>query len=346
MNGKPFQLFNDDCLNTLKTLPDNSVDLIVTDPPYFRVKKDAWDNQWPNVEAFLSWLDNVSAECWRVLKPSGTLYLFCGSALASDTEILLRQRFNVLNHIIWAKPSGPWRRTKKEDLRSFFPATERILMCEHYGSEGFAKGSSLYHNKCVDLKKQVFAPLIEYFKQAKEKAGISNTQINELTRTQMAGHWFSYSQWKLPNSEQYALLQSLFNQHLPDSHETLVNQCMGLNQEYNGLLRQYDDLKAEYQALRRPFRVTRDVPYTDVWHFKPVEHYPGKHPCEKPQALLRHIIESSSREGDLILDCFMGSGSTGKAALALNRRFIGIEFDPEIFKQTNEQIIRASEIPY
>ncbi|MFN6817497.1 DNA methyltransferase, partial [Proteus mirabilis] len=80
------QLFNDDALSVLKALPDNCIDLIATDPPYFRVKSCAWDNQWDSVEVYLSWLDGVLAEFWRVLKPNGSLYLFCGSKLASDTE--------------------------------------------------------------------------------------------------------------------------------------------------------------------------------------------------------------------------------------------------------------------
>ncbi len=63
------QLFNDDAPSVLKALPDNSIDLIATDPPYFRVKSCAWDNQWDNVESYLSWLDEVLAEFWRVLKP-------------------------------------------------------------------------------------------------------------------------------------------------------------------------------------------------------------------------------------------------------------------------------------
>lgn len=45
------QLYNNDALAILKTLPDNYIDLIATDPPYFRVKSCAWDNQWDNVEA-------------------------------------------------------------------------------------------------------------------------------------------------------------------------------------------------------------------------------------------------------------------------------------------------------
>ncbi|MEX9625365.1 site-specific DNA-methyltransferase, partial [Proteus mirabilis] len=43
------QLYNNDALAILKTLPDNYIDLIATDPPYFRVKSCAWDNQWDNV---------------------------------------------------------------------------------------------------------------------------------------------------------------------------------------------------------------------------------------------------------------------------------------------------------
>lgn len=39
-------IYNGDCLHVLPDLPDNSVDLILTDPPYFKVKGDAWDNQW------------------------------------------------------------------------------------------------------------------------------------------------------------------------------------------------------------------------------------------------------------------------------------------------------------
>ncbi|EGR71237.1 DNA adenine methyltransferase (DNA methylase) from phage origin, partial [Escherichia coli O104:H4 str. LB226692] len=45
------------------------------------------------------------------------LYLFCGHRLASDIEIMMRERFSVLNHIIWAKPSGRWNGCNKESLR-------------------------------------------------------------------------------------------------------------------------------------------------------------------------------------------------------------------------------------
>lgn len=335
-NGR-IQLVNADCLKYLKTLPDNSVDLVLTDPPYFKVKRNAWDNQWPDAAAFLAWLDEVLLEFWRVLKPSGSLYLFCGSRLASDTELLMRERFNVLNHIIWAKPSGPWRRMRKEDLRSFFPSTERILFAEHYGADGYAKGVAGYATKCAKLKKAVFAPLIEYFKQARDSLGISAADINQATGTQMCSHWFGYSQWQLPSQEQYDKLQALFAERagaLQRSHADLVKEYEALNDEYLTLSRQYDDMKSEYESLRRPFGVTKDVPYTDVWTFTPVQYYPGKHPCEKPADMLEHIITTSSREGEVVLDAFMGSGSTGKVCHLLKRRFIGVELEEGTYQST------------
>ncbi len=51
----------------------------------------------------------------------------------------------------------------------------------------------------------------------------------------------------------------------------------------------------------------------------------GKHPTQKPEYLLRRIIESSTKQGELILDPFLGSGTTGVVSKVLNRKFIGIE---------------------
>ena len=54
--------------------------------------------------------------------------------------------------------------------------------------------------------------------------------------------------------------------------------------------------------------------------------------------MMEHIIRSSSREGDLVADFFMGSGATLKAALKLNRKVLGVEFEKERFKQTEKEI--------
>lgn len=65
------------------------------------------------------------------------------------------------------------------------------------------------------------------------------------------------------------------------------------------------------------------------------------HPTEKPVDLMRYLVEKLTRPGDVVFDPFMGSGSTGVAALALGRRFIGIELDPTYFAVAQRRINEA-----
>lgn len=72
----------------------------------------------------------------------------------------------------------------------------------------------------------------------------------------------------------------------------------------------------------------------DVWIIplvKKEEKRFGKHPTQKPEALLERIVLASTKEGDLVLDPFCGSGTTGIASLRLKRRFIGIEKEQEYY---------------
>jgi len=64
----------------------------------------------------------------------------------------------------------------------------------------------------------------------------------------------------------------------------------------------------------------------------------GKHSTQKPTALIEWILKYYSKEDDVVLDPTMGSGSTGVACKNMNRRFIGIELDEEIFKVAEERI--------
>ena len=75
----------------------------------------------------------------------------------------------------------------------------------------------------------------------------------------------------------------------------------------------------------------------DVWESsltKPSEKKQGKHPTQKPIAILERIILASTDEGDLILDPFNGSGTTGIVANKLNRKYIGIEQEKEYLDLT------------
>lgn len=334
------ELVNANSLHYIGTLPDNSIDLIVTDPPYFKVKPNDWDNQWKGDEDYLRWLDRCLAEYARVLKPAGSIYLFCGHRLASDIEVMMRSRFNILNHIIWAKPWGRWNGCNKESLRAYFPSTERVLFAEHYLGPYTGKQND-YESKSTELKQHVMTPLIEYFRDARDALGVTTKEIAEATgKKNMASHWFGLSQWSLPNEVDYQKLQALFRRIAIEKHlkQKLEHPHHQLVATYQSLNRKYSELLEEYKTLRRYFSVSASVPYTDVWMHKPVQFYPGKHPCEKPADMLKQIISASSKPGDIVADFFMGSGSTVKAAMELGRRAIGVELETERFMQTVSEI--------
>ena len=82
---------------------------------------------------------------------------------------------------------------------------------------------------------------------------------------------------------------------------------------------------------------------TDIWRIKCINFTsPNKfHPSEKPVELCEKMIRNSSREGDTVLDCFAGSGTTGVACVKLNRKFIGFEIDERFFTVAQKRIDEA-----
>jgi site-specific DNA-methyltransferase (adenine-specific) len=147
-------------------------------------------------------------------------------------------------------------------------------------------------------------------------------------------------QWTLPTAANYQWLRDLLNR---TGGDYLRREYEDLRREYEDLRREYEDLRREYEDLRRPFSVTAEVPYTDVWTFPTVQTYRGKHPCEKPLAMMEHIVRTSSRPGAVVIDMFMGSGTTGVCCANLGRRFIGIELDPGYFRIACDRIRREWE---
>lgn len=90
-----YKISNIDCLELLKTIPDESIDLILTDPPYnIGVDGgDGWDKQWKTEKEYLEWCAEWSKECARVLKPNRMMIVW--GTLKTDT--FLRYKLDVLN---------------------------------------------------------------------------------------------------------------------------------------------------------------------------------------------------------------------------------------------------------
>ena len=118
----------------------------------------------------------------------------------------------------------------------------------------------------------------------------------------MAQHYFNldHSQWTLPTAEMYAKLQTT-----------------GFFQ------RPYEELRVEYEELRYTFNNQKT--HHSVWNYETVKK--PQHPTQKPVDLIENIILHSSNEGDVVLDPFMGSGTTPVACIRTGRHYIGIDTD-------------------
>ena len=342
-----------DCLEEMKKLPANSINLIYTDPPYFKVKDEPWDNQWENPAKFIEWIGELCQEWQRILKPNGSLYVFASPKMAARVECKIGEYFNVLGNIRWIKAEGWHHKSVKEELRSYLSPWEACIFAEHFGSDNIAKGEAGYGAKCDELRGFVFEPIRAYLDGERKRAGIKREDCNaacgfaRIPGGMASRHYFSSSQWCLPTEEHYKALQELFNSNqsgrpIPpyeQFHEAPRTRFEPIPKpDVNEYLRaDYEDLRADYEDLRRPFQVTSEVPYTDVWDFPTVGYYEGKHPCEKPIEMSRHIIAASSRPGDVVLDCFGGSCHVADACIQLNRHYIIIEQNAEYCRQARQR---------
>jgi len=298
-----------DSLVLLRRLPSRSVSLILTDPPYHATKKRNiyGDTAFAEDEHYIEWIGEYATEWRRLLRPNGSLFCFCDSSMAGRLEVLFSKNFNVLSHIVWTKPNDPgfdgWKgKMKKEALRQWYPQSERILFGEP------AVEGNLHRS-----------PFGEFLRNVREQAGLS---MHELTAKIGAhgkvNHGGAVSNWEAgrntPSREQYdkmcaALIETGKVASMPP-----------------------------YEDVIRPFIIDASKEFTDVWTFPSVRPYKGKHPAEKPAALLEHAIEATTFPGDVVLDCFAGSGSASLAAIKLERRAVAVEIEPAWAEQIASRV--------
>ena len=78
-----------DCLLGIKEIESNSIDIIIADPPYYNAIKEEWDNQWSSIKEYQDWCNKWIKECFRVLKPSGTMFIYGYEPQLAYISILL-----------------------------------------------------------------------------------------------------------------------------------------------------------------------------------------------------------------------------------------------------------------
>jgi adenine-specific DNA-methyltransferase len=291
-------LASGDSLEIIKKIPDDSISLILTDPPYHATKKKNiyGDTRFKLDFQYLKWMALFANEWLRILKPNGSIFCFCDSSMSARLEVLFSKNLNILSHIVWTKPNAPgfdgWKgKMKKEALRQWYPQSERIIFAEPAIKENLFRSSAAH-----------------FLRQARKKSGLSGHKLTEMTGAYgKVNHGGAVSNWEAGR-----------NTPSRDQYQKICEAILSTGKIDNMPL---------YEDLIRPFIINKTKEFTDIWTFQSVRPYKGKHPAEKPVDLLMHAIEATTYDHDIVLDCFAGSGSTAIAAIALGRKSISIEID-------------------
>ena len=349
--SKAVTLYKGDCRAVLREIAPASVALLLTDPPYgINVESDQFTDaatDWDKGDQ-TELIDAMLAEARPRMKPSGAFYVFGhpGQFMNARNQYT-RAGFMPLQELVWVKSvdgrlpnQSRVNKQHAEALRTYFPETERILFGEVMATgrteeKDAERAWHLREEKEHDAKMK---PLVEYFKGELAKTTLTVADVCRLMKARtgkgpICGHYFSGHQFVLPTEEMYGHLREILNANLrPGVSRVLTREFADLGREYSSLKAEYQGLKGEWQelrdqweALRRPHfaqpRTKSDVLRYDV---VPIAARCG-HPCEKPVDLLADLIKTSTRPGDLVCDCFAGSGATGIAAKVTGRRAVLIE---------------------
>jgi site-specific DNA-methyltransferase (adenine-specific) len=137
--------------------------------------------------------------------------------------------------------------------------------------------------------------------------------------------------WFKPNGA-----PSLAGRNFTASHETIIWASKSITAKHTFNYQVAKNWDSSKDLIKRPGKQMRSV-----WSIPTTprrEKLEGKHPTQKPLELMKRLIASCTNPGDVVLDPFCGSGSTGVAALSLGRSFIGIDFDPDYINLTKRRI--------
>ena len=340
----PVTLYKGDCREVLREIEPATVALLLTDPPYgIKVESDQftdaatdWDDGDPT-----ELIDAMLAAARPCMKTNGAFYVFGHPGqFMNARQQYTRAGFMPLQELIWVKTASGalpnQSRVNKqhpESLRTFFPETERILFGEVMATGGAAEKDAerawhLREEKEHDAKMK---PLVDYFKAELAKTTLTVADVCRLMKERtgkgpICGHYFSGHQFTIPTEEMYGHLREILNAHLrPEVSRVRTRDFAALRRDYSSLKAEWEKLRGQWEALRRP-HYAQPRTKSDVLRYEvvPIAARCG-HPCEKPVDLLSDLIKTSTRAGDLVLDCFAGSGATGIAAKATGRRAVLIE---------------------
>lgn len=341
-------ILNLDCRHGLAMLPDNSVDAILTDPPYgLRFMGKKWDYDVPGVDI---WVD-----CLRVLKPGGHLLAFAGTRTQHRMAVRIEDAgFEIRDMIAWVYGSGfPKHRS------SLKPALEPITMArkpaeratllnidacrveglaQAFGNgRGFAPGTDL---SGTDRGRR------EPSAEGRYPANLIHDGSDEVMAMfpDSAGSGGSVPNVKISGYGDGAV--GTGSAEYLGGERTKVDCGTGSaarffycakasKKDRNEGLEAFDAVMANFAAGTGLSKNGDGSPR----NMSPEAKNP--HPTVKPTELMRYLCRLVTPPGGLIVDPFAGSGSTGKAAILEGFRFVGFELDPQYSAIANARLEAA-----
>jgi DNA modification methylase len=300
-----------------KLMNGQKADMAHNDPPYGMKKEKQgvlndnlnyndlldFNREWIGLQ-FMHLKESGSWYCWGIDEPLMDIY----------SEILkpyiAEQKATFRNLITWDKGHGQGQNS--DNTRSYAIADEKCLFAMMgVQSFEFERNEQKYNI--------VFEKLRLYFEDERKKSKLSVEELSKIDSTRVSHYW-AKSQWEFPTKEAYKKIQNY----------CIENNIDAFKKEYEELKKEYEELKKEYYSTRAYFNNIHDN-FNNVWKFE--RHLrqgdEGGHATPKPIPLCERAIKSSCPDKGLVLDVFLGSGSTMVAANQLKRKCFGMELDPK-----------------
>ena len=326
---KKFELWQGDCLELMKNIPDGSVDLVLTDPPYGTMKNapiDSWVNRGEKAEWDTA-IDPVKIfeQISRILRQNGKAILFSQEPYTSRLITSAIPSLPFSYRAIWYKNvSGNSLMAKSamvsrfEDICIF--SKPHDAECTNELRDYFKKVLVFIGAKsCKEINARLGHRKAEHcFYVTKGKRAVKDAMGGKADHTTRIGS----SQFALCTEQTYNEIVSVFGIDKMDGFLPYV-ELARLNEKYTATFNLWQGGKSK----------------SNVLEYKKDGN--GYHPTQKPVALLEDLIQTYSNEGNTVLDFTMGSGSTGVACVNTNRRFIGIELDDGYFNIAKKRIEEA-----
>lgn len=310
-------------------LPDHCANLIIADPPYYEVKGD-FDFVFKDFDEYLKYLEAWAKECARILAENGTLIWWGDYRRIAYAQIILDKYFNLLTNGVWVKINGQTMKNSWTEARCLVNNTERFLVYETKTTPGVNRG--FYSPNAGDFF-EGYEPMRQWLRaEYKSLGGVEH--IIRQTRNSVFSHHTSKSQWNFPSPKNVEELLPLYAAKGVGIEEKR-KQIEGKRAEYEKARQEYEKQRKEYEAKRRPhfgelYKMRCVIPFDQESHLTRAYDFPTK----KPPTLTRQLIETMSREGDLVVVPFAGSGTECAEAKRCGRTFIAYDIDRRAVEMT------------